>query len=109
MAIALFPFFKFAPWLIKLMLKIEWNSLACVRVMRTPVMFISGDQDTFVPTEMTSRLHDACSSELKKVMIVPGGNHNNTFAIAGEHYYKWLEAFAKDCKGFNWVESKKIK
>ena len=77
--------------------------------MRTPVMFISGDQDTFVPTEMTSRLHAACSSELKKIMIVPGGNHNNTFAIAGEHYFKWLEGFAKDCKAFNWTENKKHK
>lgn len=27
MAAALFPFFKFAPWLIKIMLKLEWNNL----------------------------------------------------------------------------------
>ena len=109
MAAALFPFFKLAPWLIKLMLKMDWNSISCVRSMRTPVMFISGDQDTFVPTEMTTRLHAACSSELKKIMIVPGGNHNNTFAIAGEHYFKWLEGFSNDCKAFKWTEDKKHK
>lgn len=42
-------------------------------------------------------------------MIVPGGNHNNTFAIAGEHYFKWLEAFSKDCKSFILDEDKKNK
>lgn len=62
MAETLFPFFRSVPWLKRIMLKVNWNSEECVKTMKTPVMFISGDQDTFVPTFMTYKLHDACSS-----------------------------------------------
>ena len=57
MAQSLFPFFKRMPWLLKFMLKMKWDNLTCVKRMKTPVMFISGDQDTFVPTSMTVKLH----------------------------------------------------
>lgn len=43
MAETLFPFFKSVPWLKKIMLKMNWNSEECVKMMKTPVLFISGD------------------------------------------------------------------
>lgn len=107
MAQTLLPFLKMMPWLSRLMLKMDWNSLDCVKSMSTPVMFISGDEDNFVPTQMTVKLHEACTSELKKILIVPGGNHNNTFSVAGEHYFKWLAGFSADCKTFKRKDSKK--
>jgi len=79
------------------MLKIKWDSLAIVNKIKTPILFISGDQDTFVPTQMTIRLHDACGSAKKSLMIVPGGNHNNTFAVAGKDYIEKLKNFMKEC------------
>jgi len=65
------------------MLKIKWDSLAIVGKIKTPILFISGDQDTFVPTTMTIRLHDACGSAKRSLIIFPGGNHNNTYVVAG--------------------------
>jgi pimeloyl-ACP methyl ester carboxylesterase len=43
MAETLFPFFKSAPWLKRIMLKVNWNSEECVKTLKTPVLFISGD------------------------------------------------------------------
>ncbi len=45
------------------MLKLNWDSLACVKSMKTPVLFITGDRDNFVPTEMTVRLYFASTSK----------------------------------------------
>lgn len=63
MADSIFPFFKQLPWLKRLMLKLNWDSLACVKSMKTPVLFITGDRDNFVPTEMTVRLYLASTSK----------------------------------------------
>lgn len=58
-----------------------------------PTLFISGDIDSFVPTEQTIRLHHACSSPNKELWIVPGGNHNDTWLIAGPAYMEKLKGF----------------
>jgi len=46
---------------------------------------------------MTIRLHDACGSAKKSLIIFPGGNHNNTFAIAGKDYIDKLKEFFGQC------------
>ena len=59
MADVLFPFLKMIPNLKARMLRLNWDSLAAVKQVKTPLLFITGDLDTFVPTEMTRRLHAA--------------------------------------------------
>ena len=49
----LVPMFKAFPTIKNLMLKIKWDSMQCVQNMKTPVLFITGDLDTFVPWQMT--------------------------------------------------------
>ena len=98
MADTLFPFLKQILPLKKLMLRIHWDNQACVKYMKTPVLFVTGDQDTFVPTWMTLALHSACTSDTKDLMVVPGGNHNNTFSVAGYAYINRFKKFIKVCK-----------
>lgn len=94
MADTLFPFLKLIPRIKKLMLKINWDSLSKVKkITNCPVLFVSGDKDTFVPTEMTRRLYSACGSKQKEIWVVPGGNHNDTWMVAGEAYIIKLKAF----------------
>lgn len=51
MADSIFPFLKFMGPIKKKMLKLKWDSVSKVELMKKcPVLFISGDQDTFVPT-----------------------------------------------------------
>ncbi len=57
MADALFPFLKLIPSIKRRMLKINWDSLGKVDKVNCPILFVSGDKDSFVPTEMTQRLY----------------------------------------------------
>lgn len=53
MADVIFPFLKSIKPIKKLMLKIKWESDLAVAKVKLPILFISGDMDTFVPTWMT--------------------------------------------------------
>ena len=55
----MFPFLKLLGPIKNKMIKINWDSLSKVRKVNCPLLFISGDKDTFVPTEMTQRLYAA--------------------------------------------------
>jgi hypothetical protein len=59
MADSMFPFLKLLGPIKNKMIKINWDSLSKVRKVNCPLLFISGDKDTFVPTEMTQRLYAA--------------------------------------------------
>lgn len=97
MADSIFPFLKLIPTIKMKMLKIHWDSLSKVKQFKTdmPILFISGDADTFVPTEQTIKLHAACASSNKDLWIVKGGNHNDTWLIGGEDYHNKLSNFFK--------------
>lgn len=56
MADSVFPMFKLIPSIKKAMLRLKWESDKEVEHIKTPMFFISGDMDTFVPTEQTHRL-----------------------------------------------------
>ena len=56
---------------------------------------MTGDLDTFVPTEMTRKLFNACVSSQKELWVVKGGNHNDTFMVAGDEYVVRLQSFFK--------------
>ena len=47
---------------------------------------------------MTKTLYDAAiNSKGKQLMIVPNGEHNNTYIVAGQEYNKTLRYFIKSC------------
>jgi len=52
----------------------EASAVNQVRQTKTPILFIHGTSDTFVPFAMAQRLYDHCSSE-KELLIVPGAGH----------------------------------
>ena len=62
-----------------------------VKKSTTPILFIHGDADTFVPFEMAQRLYDACPSE-KELLIVHGAGHAES-AIVDPIDYKARVAF----------------
>ena len=63
----------------------ECNAKREVAKSKTPILFIHGEKDTFVPSYMCQELYDCCASE-KKMMIVEGAAH-------GESYYKDTKAY----------------
>lgn len=66
------------------------NQLAkCTR----PMLFIHGDADDFVPTEMVYRNYDAKISGYKEIMIVPRAKHARSIHDAWDEYLQRVESF----------------
>ena len=70
----------------------EASALEQVKHCTTPVLFIHGDADTYVPTEMVYELYAACSAP-KTLFIQRGAIHANSYLTSPEKYEKALEEF----------------
>ncbi|MCH5255998.1 MAG: alpha/beta hydrolase [Lachnospiraceae bacterium] len=65
----------------------ECNAKIEVQKAKVPILFIHGSADTFVPCSMCQELYDNCASP-KRILIVEGAAH-------AESYYKDMEAYEK--------------
>ena len=52
----------------------ECNAKRELKKAKIPILFIHGDNDTFVPCSMVYELYDACPTE-KKLVIMEGAGH----------------------------------
>lgn len=57
-----------------------------------PILFIHGAADTFVPTEMSQRNYEACTSE-KAILLVEGAAHAESYSTDPDAYDAMLEEF----------------
>ncbi len=61
--------------------------------VRCPTMVVHGDNDDIVPPQLTRRLFHSLAGP-KKLVIIPGAQHNDLFDVIGqERYLKQLESF----------------
>ncbi len=66
-----------------------------VEVMKTcklPVIFFHGDDDAYVPCEMSRLNYEACAAQ-KKLVIVPEAGHGLSYMLDGEGYIEALREF----------------
>ncbi|MHC1684076.1 MAG: alpha/beta hydrolase [Clostridiaceae bacterium] len=70
----------------------EACALKQIEKSKTPILFIHGDEDKFVPTEMVYPLYEALNTE-KKLVIVPGAGHVEAYWEDKELYEKEVEDF----------------
>ena len=57
-----------------------------------PVIFFHGEDDDFVPCEMSRICYDACASK-KRLVTVSGAGHGLSYAVAPEEYLTALREF----------------
>jgi uncharacterized protein len=69
-----------------------FDSLSKVKKLKMPVLYVHGDQDLDIPTEMSQRLYEA-SPQPKHIWFAPGAGHNDIPAVAGDTYKEALHAF----------------
>ena len=62
---------------------------------KTPVLFIHGGDDRFVPCEMVRENYEHCAAENKRLLIVPGAGHGLSYMIDRKAYLDTLNAFIK--------------
>lgn len=77
--------------------RLEENSpIEAMKRCKIPVIFIHGDTDDFVPCDMSRELYEACASEKKKLVTIPGAGHGLAFPANKEMYLNALTEFEKE-------------
>ena len=72
----------------------EISPIESVKKFTLPVLFIHGEDDNFVPCEMSRRLYSACSSD-KMLLTVPGADHGLSYLVDKDRYIKTFEEFER--------------
>lgn len=70
----------------------RFDSLAKVRSLQTPILFIHGTADQTVPAQMSRDLF-AAAPEPKQLLLVPNAGHNNTPSLVGTQYLQVIQDF----------------
>ena len=70
----------------------EADALAQVEKAKVPILFIHGEEDTFVPAAMVQVLYDACPAE-KQLLVVPGAGHGGAGTSDEALYWNTIDAF----------------
>ncbi len=93
----LYPFVKLGAKLFGNFDPDENSPLEAMKKSKVPVIFIHGDDDAFVPCDMSRRLYEACASEKKKLVTVKGAGHGLAFPVDKELYLSSLREFQEEC------------
>lgn len=70
----------------------EASAARQLKKARVPVLFIHGEEDSFVPFHMLGTLYAACASP-KEMFAVPGAGHGEAGRVAGEEYGRRVLGF----------------
>lgn len=76
----------------------EYSSTAALMECKTPVLFIHGTDDRFVPVGMTYENYKVCVSP-KQLLVVPGAGHCQSYLENQKGYEKELLQFWEDFDG----------
>ena len=78
-------FLRFFP--IRLLLTQRFDSIAKVKSLKMPVLFVHGIADRFVPATMSKKLY-ASSLQPKRLLLVPNATHHNGDAFFNDREYR---------------------
>ena len=70
----------------------ETDPMRAMESCTVPVIFFHGDDDDFVPCEMSKKVYEACKSR-KQLVLVPGAGHGLSYPKAPEVYLKAAKEF----------------
>ncbi|BAY10701.1 alpha/beta hydrolase [Calothrix sp. NIES-2098] len=79
---------------VDLILTQRFESIKKVPKLKMPVLFIHGTADSTVPFFMSQKLY-AVAPEAKKLILVPGAEHNDVADVAGVEYMQWVDDFVQ--------------
>ncbi|KAG1671945.1 Protein ABHD13 [Nymphon striatum] len=72
-------------------LKNKFNSIAKIKKLSVPVLFLSGLADALIPPYMMLDLYNNCLCSSKQIVKFNAGSHNDTWQCA--NYYKSIKMF----------------
>ncbi len=69
----------------------KFDSIDKIAEIHMPVLIVHGTADQFVAPRFSEQLFQA-AHEPKKLLMVPGGNHNNSMNLGGQAYSQAIQA-----------------
>lgn len=75
----------------------RFNNLSTIPRVQAPVLLMHGTHDSIIPLWHAERLKSALTVP-HAYFWVPGGGHNNLIEVAGENYWRVLQAFLDGLK-----------
>ncbi|WP_099469622.1 alpha/beta hydrolase [Konateibacter massiliensis] len=70
------------------------SAIGQVAKSKTPMLFIHGDKDTFVPYEMLDQVYEVATVEKEK-LVIEGAGHGEAEAVNPDLYWKTVWAFTE--------------
>jgi pimeloyl-ACP methyl ester carboxylesterase len=87
------PLFGLVP--VGLILRHHFDSINKIAHLKLPVLFIHGSRDALVPASMSQLLYEAAPHP-KRIVLLPGGGHDNSAFIAPRRFMQAVRRFARD-------------
>jgi fermentation-respiration switch protein FrsA (DUF1100 family) len=73
----------------------EYTPLDAMKTCKIPVIFFHGEDDTFVPCDMSRQVYDACTSP-KHLVTVKAAGHGLVYLIDNDGYFHAVTKFFTD-------------
>lgn len=71
----------------------EASAVEQLKKAEVPMLFIHGEEDTFVPYSMLDPVYEACASTEKERLTVPGAGHGAAASTDPDLYWSTVETF----------------
>ena len=71
----------------------EMNALEQLKKSKTPMLFIHGSKDTFIPLSMMQELYDSNNEIIKEKYVVEGASHAYSASFDTDNYFKKVFEF----------------
>lgn len=76
----------------------DFSTVAAMKCNTTPVLFVHGAADHFVPIGMTYENYMACRAP-RRLLVVPGAKHGMSYCVDQENYERVTKDFWRDFDG----------
>lgn len=88
----LYPFIKLGAKLFGKFDLDEYSPLEAMKTCKLPVILFHGEDDDFVPCDMSREIYDACSSP-KKLVTIPKAGHGLVYVVDNDLYFRSVIEF----------------
>ena len=83
---------SFLCWLITGMSYYKVSPIQAIKTVNTPIFFVHGAEDTYIPTKMSKQMYEV-KKGLKKIYIAEGAGHATSLITDSTEYEKQLNDF----------------
>jgi fermentation-respiration switch protein FrsA (DUF1100 family) len=79
---------------VRWLLSQKFDSIDKIADIHMPLLIVHGTEDRYVPSRFSEELY-AAAQEPKKLLLVPGGTHNNSMSLGRQAYGQAIQALLK--------------